>query len=487
MQWLRTLLSWRASTVDSPLRSRLFWVGLLYFAQGLPLGIFLDLLPVYFRQQGVDLRQIGALGLLGLAWTFKFLWAPAVDAWRHHRRWMQAANLLMALCMAALAGLDPSQPALWLVLGLFAVLSATNDIAIDGYTVEKVPRAELGLANGVRIALYRVGMLAAGVLLMLSERIGWAGTYLVAAGLLVLLALMCRAAPPEMPRVGLPPRLADVRALLSQPRVALAALALLLVLAWLVGRQMHWVSGRGEAALAVLATGLLLLAALQPARPAAGSVVAPFASLLARPYMLAVLAFALTFKLGDAAMGFMVKPFWVDAGFSAGEIGLISVNAGLLLSVVGGVLGGLATHRLGVFTALWSLGLLQALSNLGYVWVAHIGQSGDVSATVLYGASMAESFTGGLGTGAFLAFLMAVVDPRQAASEYALLSSLFALSRSLAGFASGFGAELMGYRDYFALTFLLCFPAYVLLPAVRRALAAAEFSGPSGAMPGVAR
>ncbi|WP_448506962.1 MFS transporter [Immundisolibacter sp.] len=461
-------------TAASPLRSRLFWVGILYFAQGLPLGIFLDLLPVYFRQHGVDLRQIGVLGLLGLAWTFKFLWAPAVDAWRHHRRWVQVANLLMALCMVALVGMDPGQPELWLVLGVFAVLSATNDIAIDGYTVEKVPRGELGLANGVRIALYRVGMLAAGGLLMLSGRIGWAGTYLAAAGLLVALALVCRAAPPEAPRVGARPRMADVRALASEPRAVYAGLAVLLVLAWLVGRQMGWVSGRGEAALAVLAIGLLLLAALQPARAGSTAMMAPFTSLLARPNMLAVLAFALTFKLGDAAMGFMVKPFWVDAGFGAGEIGLISVNAGLLLSVAGGVLGGMVVHRLGIFTALWSLGLLQAASNLGYVYAAQLEHMGEVSTAVLYGASMAESFTGGLGTGAFLAFLMAVVDTRQAASEYALLSSLFALSRSLAGFASGFGAALMGYRDYFMLTFFLCFPAYLLLPFVRRALRAAE-------------
>lgn len=458
----------------SPLRTRLFWVGLLYFAQGLPLGIFLDLLPVYFRQHGVDLRQIGVLGLLGLAWTLKFLWAPAVDAWRHHRRWMQVANLLMALCMVALVGMDPGQPELWLVLGVFAVLSATSDIAIDGYTVEKVPREELGLANGVRIALYRVGMLAAGGLLMLSDRIGWAGTYLAAAGLLAVLAMVCRMAPAEAPRRAPRPRMADMRRLLRQPRVMYAGVAVLLVLAWLVGRQMGWISGRGEAALATVAAGLLLLAALQPARAGSAALAAPFASLLARPYMLAVLAFALTFKLGDAAMGFMVKPFWVDAGFGASEIGLISVNVGLILSVAGGVLGGLVTHRLGIFTALWSLGLMQALSNLGYVYVANLEQAGDISTAALYGASMAESFTGGLGTGAFLAFLMAVVDSRQAASEYALLSSLFALSRSLAGFASGFGAELMGYRDYFLLTFFLCFPAYALLPAIRRALMAGD-------------
>ncbi|MFZ5493430.1 MAG: MFS transporter [Pseudomonadota bacterium] len=460
--------------MPSPLRSRLFWVGVLYFAQGLPLGIFLDLLPVYFRQQGVDLRQIGVLGLLGLAWTLKFLWAPAVDAWRGHRRWMQAANLIMAGCVLALAGLSPDQTALWLALGLFALASATNDIAIDGYTVEKVPRGELGLANGVRIALYRVGMLTAGALLMASDLIGWSSTFTAAAGALAVLALVCRAAPAEAPREASRPTLADIAALLRQRRVRYAGLALIALLAWLVGRQMQWLGGHGETALAAGALALFIIAARQPTRAVEAPAAAPFASLLARPHMLAVLLFALTFKLGDAAMGFMVKPFWVDAGFGASEIGLISVNVGLILSVAGGVLGGLVTHRFGVFTALWSLGLLQALSNLGYAYAAHLDITADVSTTVLYGASVAESFTGGLGTGAFLAFLMAVVDHRQAASEYALLSSLFALSRSLAGFASGFGAELMGYRDYFLLTFLLCFPAYALLPAVRRALSTVD-------------
>ena len=467
----------RADT-PSPLRQRLLWVGALYFAQGLPLGIFMDLLPVYFRQQGVDLRQIGALGLLGLAWTLKFLWAPAVDAWRGHRRWMLAANLVMAGCMLTLIGLEPDQPALWLALAVFALASATNDIAIDGYTVEKVPREELGLANGVRIALYRVGMLTAGALLMASDRIGWAGTFVAAAAVLALLALVCRAAPAEAARPAPRPRLTDLLPLLRQRRVVCAGLALAALLAWLVGRQMQWLGGLADTALAVTAGGLFAIAALQPAPAGTLPATAPFASLLARPYMLAVLAFALTFKLGDAAMGFMVKPFWVDAGFGASDIGLISVNVGLVLSVAGGMLGGVLTHRLGIFTALWSLGLLQALSNLGYVYAADLAATAPVPTGVLYAASMVESFTGGLGTGAFLAFLMAVVDTRQAASEYALLSSLFALSRSLAGFASGFGAELMGYRDYFLLTFALCFPAYALLPMVRRALQAAQQQAP---------
>ena len=185
---------------------------------------------------------------------------------------------------------------------------------------------------------------------------------------------------------------------------------------------------------------------------------------------------SLIFKLGDASMGFMVKPFWVDAQFTATEIGLVSVNIGLALSIAGGLAGGWYADRVGIFKALWVLGLFQALSNLGYAAAAAmipygaVGPPDDWHRAVLYSASAAESFTGGLGTAAFLAFLMAIVDKRHSATEYALLSSAFALSRSVAGWASGFGAEALGYGQYFLLTFFLSFPAYALLPWVRRML-----------------
>jgi PAT family beta-lactamase induction signal transducer AmpG len=173
----------------------------------------------------------------------------------------------------------------------------------------------------------------------------------------------------------------------------------------------------------------------------------------------------------------MVKPFWVDAGFSATEIGLVSVNIGLGLSIAGGIAGGWYTDRAGIFKALWVLGLFQALSNLGYAiaaWLIPYGAGVTPELwhrAILYTASAAESFTGGLGTAAFLAFLMAIVDKRHSATEYALLSSVFALSRSVAGWASGHGAEAMGYAPYFLLTFFLSFPAYALLPWAKRMLA----------------
>jgi PAT family beta-lactamase induction signal transducer AmpG len=199
--------------------------------------------------------------------------------------------------------------------------------------------------------------------------------------------------------------------------------------------------------------------------------------LLRRPAIGPVLLFILIFKLPDAAMGFMVKPFWVDHGFTAAEIGLVSVNIGLALSIAGGVVGGWITDRIGIFRGLWILGLAQAVSNLGYWIAASILPAAVPGAArafehqaLLYAASATESFTGGLGTAAFLAFLMAIVRKDRAATEYALLTSVFALSRSVSGWVGGLGAQSMGYAHWFLLTFFLAFPAYVLLPWVRRML-----------------
>ena len=146
-------------------RRKLFWVALLYFSEGLPLGVFYDIFPVYFRQQGVNLADIGLLSLLGLAWTVKFLWAPAIDWARRHRFWISGANAGMACVMWFFAGAGASAvfgPWVWVAIGAFTVLSATNDIATDGYTIELLDRREYGMANGFRIGFYRVGMIFAG-------------------------------------------------------------------------------------------------------------------------------------------------------------------------------------------------------------------------------------------------------------------------------------------------------------------------------------
>jgi MFS transporter, PAT family, beta-lactamase induction signal transducer AmpG len=490
---------------SSPLlRSKFFWVGVLYFAEGFPLGVFYEIFPVYFRQQGVELKSIGVLSLLGLAWTLKFLWAPAIDYWRHHRRWMAAADIAMGLVLIYFAMQAGFGPVTWLAIGVFTALSATNDIAIDGYTIEFLAKDELGLANGIRIGLYRVGMLASGFVLMASGWLGWHGAFLLAAGIFVALAAACLAAPREQALVSLrAPVGAELTALAHSP-FALAVLGgFALGVVWLADSAGGW-SQRVPGFWAYAALGALAVVAAvrlaghraragrapSSAAPAnglatttndeltRGPLFGALMELLRRPAIVPVLLFILIFKLPDAAMGFMVKPFWVDKGFTAAEIGLVSVNIGLALSIAGGVVGGWITDRIGIFRGLWILGLAQAFSNLGYWLAAGIipapvpgGSIAFEHKAILYAASATESFTGGLGTAAFLAFLMAIVRKDRAATEYALLTSVFALSRSVAGWVGGLGAQAMGYGPWFLLTFFLAFPAYLLLPWVRRMLA----------------
>jgi PAT family beta-lactamase induction signal transducer AmpG len=385
-----------------PLRDKLFWITVLYFAEGFPFGIVFDNLPVYFRIHGVSLTEIGLMSLLGAPWTLKVLWSPLVDRFGRWQQWIVACLLTMALILYLLPFLPAAEPGvlLWAMLLLFTFASATQDIAIDGYSIRLIDSGEEGIANGFRVSAARVALIASGGgLVVLSAWLGWTGAFHVGAGLLVVLAIFAWRTP------ELPPVRAEAAQNWFQP-------------------LLHWLT--------------------QPGAPM-------------------VFLFVLTFKLADASMGPMVKPFWVDRGLSVEEIGTVSTTLGAIATILGALLGGAVVTRWGIFRGLWTLGLLQALSNLGYAAAAGLG----AGRAGIYGASLCESFTGGLGTAAFLAFLMHICDKRRAATEYALLSALFGLTRSIAGAFSGWGAVQLGYAGYFALTFLLAFPAFALLPWVK--------------------
>ncbi|RJG04835.1 MFS transporter [Noviherbaspirillum cavernae] len=482
------------------LRSKLFWISLLYFSEGFPLGLFFDLFPVYFRQQGVELAKIGLLSLLGLSWTLKFLWAPLIDFTRRHRYWMAAADVGMGLVMIVCAREAGFGPWVWFAIGAFTALSATNDIAIDGYTIEQLDKRELGLANGFRIGFYRVGMLAAGVLLWFSDVFGWTATYGFAAILFFLIGAVSLMAPkePARPLRDAPSSLrGELSALAQQPLLIVALILFIAGLLWPVlgaldiawlkpFKSAWWFKGGAPVGLILLSAWLFTRGIRGQSETvsnaaASGPMFGAIVSLLNKKHALLLIGFILIFKLADSSIGFMIKPFWVDSGFTNTQIGLVSVNLGLGLSIAGGILGGWYTDRVGIFRALWVLGLWQALSNLGYVVAAfivpHAAQGTDIALAhqaLMYSASAIESFTGGLGTAAFLAFLMAIVDKSRATTEYAILSSIFAFSRSIAGWAGGIGAQELGYAYYFLLTFVLAFPAYALLPWIRSILATSE-------------
>ncbi len=373
-------------------RKKLFWVAILYFAEGFPFGLIIDAFPVYFRMHGVSLKEIGLFSLVGLPWTLKFLWAPALDLWGKRRNWMAACQALIAATLLLLISMPAGSvgPLFWGLLFALAIFSATQDIAIDAYTIELLDEKEMGAANGVRVTTYRIALIAAGGLFVaLAGLISWRAAFIGAALLLFVLAFLSSRAP-EGVRAPSPDRSAA-------------------------------------------------------ASPIIDAIWTPLKQFGSRPGFLFVALFILLFKVGDMALGPMVKPFWVDRNFTPVQIGIVPGTLGVASTIAGALLGGVLTSRWGIFRALWMLGIAQAVSNLFYAGAASLPPSD----AMMYLASVVESFCGGLGTAPFLAFLMSICDKKHAATQYALLSALFGLTRSVSGAFSGWRRRTWGMQPTF--------------------------------------
>ena len=384
------------------LRRKLTWIAVLYFAEGLPFGIAYDVWPVYFRVHGVSLTEIGLMSLLSLPWTWKMLWAPLVDRYGARQQWISACLLVLAVAALAIIPQDAGHPSwlLWGVLLAFTTASATQDIAIDAYAVDVSTPEETGAINGVRISAARIALLVGG------------------GGVIALAEI-----------TGWTPLW-----------IALAALFLVL-------------------SVVAFASPRVALDQKERRNP-----IRPVLAWLLRWEMLPVLVFVPLFKLGDSLLGRMVKPFWVDRGYSLTEIGLISVTLGVILTILGALAGGWFVKRYGILRALLWLGIAQALPHFGYAAVAAL----ELPRESIYAASMLESFAQGLGTSAFLSLLMNLCDREHAATQYALLSALFALTRDVGGAFSGLGVERLGYSTYFILTAVIAVPTLSMLPLIKK-------------------
>jgi PAT family beta-lactamase induction signal transducer AmpG len=302
-----------ASPTRIPRPARLLgWLGLLYLSSGLPNGLVTGTAPTLYAAAGVKLGKVGLLALAELPWILKVLWAPALDRVGSRRAWVLGCQVALAATFAAFAALpsDSVPPAAWAALVVAAIASATQDVAIDAYSIDAVPPALVGPANSVRATSYRLSALAAVSLLVgFSDDLGWSGVWTLAAAAFVALAV----ASPFAPRA---------------PR----------------------------------------------ARPAQSHPFAAFPRLFSRPGFAAVALFAVLFKVGDYAMARMVKPCLLDHGFTKKELGLQVTILEASALIAGAGVGGWLTRRWGVFRALWILGLFQAGSNLVYAYAADHGK-----------------------------------------------------------------------------------------------------------------
>ena len=366
-----------------------------------------DGVNLYLSSVKASLETIGLVGAVGLIWTLKFFWAPAVDAIGTYRAWIMGALVVLALSIASLGAVPPAGVAFSAVLIVLVIASATHDIAVDALAIRLTPRESLGTVNSVRVAAYRCAMLVGGTGLgFLGDLFGWSGAFL-AAGIVPLVIL---------------------------------------------GLVATWVP-RGD-------TGSSGSSGENPLRG--------LWRWLQQPQALLLLAVILLYRLGDNALTPMIRPYWALRGFTPTEIATVTSTLGMICTIAGAIAGGAFVTRFGVWRGLLVLGVVQMLSNLAYAFVAMT----DAGRPAMYGAAIIETFCGGLGTAAFLSFLMAICDRDNAATEYAMLSALFGLGRTIAFAFSGYVAHDLGFARYYWLTAALALPGLLLLLPVRGRLSA---------------
>jgi PAT family beta-lactamase induction signal transducer AmpG len=463
----------------------------LGFASGLPLALSSGTLQAWLTVEGIDIRTIGFFALAGLPYTFKFVWAPLLDRFEprilgRRRGWLLITQLLLAVACWAMATFDPKTQTL--ALGAVAVavafLSASQDIVFDAYRTDLLEAHERGAGAAVSVLGYRLAMLVSGglALIIADQWLGWPATFRLMGLLFVVMAGVTLLAPRTA---------RDDLRLTSDARREWAGFVAMLgagVVVWFVldrafgallpARPDRFAKLAADTAALLSAFGAALWAARRAGFP---SFVEPWDAFFARRHAVALLALIVLYKLGDAFAGSLSTAFLIrGAGFTATEVGAVNKALGLVATIVGALVGGALLARVSLYRALMWFGVLQAVSNFGY-WLIAVSEK---SYPLMTAAIAVENLCGGLGTAAFVAFLMALTDRRYTAAQYALLSALAAVGRVYVGPVAGVLVEAMGWPTFFLLTVVAALPGLVLLWLLRGTVSALDAPAPVADEPG---
>jgi PAT family beta-lactamase induction signal transducer AmpG len=392
---------------------------LLGFSSGLPLLLTYSTLSAWLAKEGISRSAIGLFALVGLPYSLKPLWAPLLDRLPpplrlgRRRGWAVVTQLALMAAVLALGALDPKQQigTMAALAVLVAFLSASQDMVLDAYRIESLGEAQQGPGAGAVQVGYRIAMLAAGAgTLLLADAFGWFVGYGVMAALMIVGIAVILVSPE--PAVVTPPSTHQAR------------------------------SGGGG-----------WRAELNQ------SVVRPFADLMQRPGWPAVLIFIVAYKLGEALAGVMATPLYISLGFTLTEIAAVSKFFGFFATIIGCLAGGVLVNRLGFLKALLVCGVLQSLGNLFYVLQVQGGHHVEYLALCV----AAENLTGGMAGTALVAYLSMLCNASYTATQYALLSALATLGRTLFASSGGFLADSLGWVPFFLLTTVVTVPSLLLL------------------------
>lgn len=385
---------------------RMFVIFLLGISSGLPLAITGSTLQAWMKSASVDLSVIGIFSLVGLPYTFKFLWSPLMDRYAipflgRRKGWAIISQLGVAIGIFCLSLVNPAESPWWVALWavVIAFMSASQDIVIDAYRREYLKEEELGLGSSLFVNGYRIGMMISGAFaLVLADQIPWNQVYLVLAAIMIV-AMVVMFFVPE-PKVDVPP-----------PKTLLEA------------------------------------------------VILPLSEYFKREGAWLFLAFILLYKIGDTMASAMTTPFILDIGFTKTEYGAIGKTIGLFSMLGGAFIGGALMLKLKMIPALVYFGILQMVSTAGFIVLANVGHSPITLAWVIG----FEAFTAGMGTSAFVAFMASLTNVRFTATQYALLSSLMGVPRVILSAPTGWMAKEMGWISFFTFCTLIAIPGLLLI------------------------
>ena len=399
-----------------------FFLG---FSAGIPLALSFGTLSYWLTEVGTSRGEIGLFTLLGLPYVLKPIWAPLMDGFRipilgrlfgRRRGWMLATQfaLMAAIAMAALS--DPSPGHLtYAALAALAIafFSASQDIVIDAYRVEILEDDQQGAGAGAYQIGYRLAMLASGAgTLIIADTMGWSIAYFTMSAAMLIGVLVVLFSPE--------PDFSSDEDEVADPRVdAFYAFADRIV-------GMYW---------------------------------GPLVEFFKRPGWLVILGFVLFYKFGDTLASMMTGPFYLDVGFTKTEIAFVAKAVGMGATIAGAIFGGMLVYARGIVFSLWVCGAFQLLSNFMFVILAMAGH--DV--WVLAATVGLENLAGGMGGAAFIAYLSSLCNVHYTAMQYALLSSLFNIGRTLFAAPSGYLADAVSWEMFFSLTVVAAVPGLVLL------------------------
>ena len=466
------------------------WVSSTYFAEGFPYSVVNNLVEILFKELGASLQVIGLTALFHLPWNLKFLWGPFLDQYETKRAWIVAVEVALTVVLVALAltvGASSSLGMISLCVAALAILSATHDIAIDGYYLEGLDERGQSQYVGYRAAAYRIaGLVVASPLLLLIGAVGWSTGLLAASAVLFLLTAYHAIFLPrvETRRASAASALAGatVRGVIVLAGVAVAVVTTLLLVRGGDDAAAPAPAGAGAPSapidtlfgisiagwislllLAALVTGLLSLDRIR--RRFAGSdspYATAFVDFLAQRRVGLVLLFIVSFRVGESFLVKMRWPFLHDVlGMSISTYAWANGTLGTIASFVATFLGGRLIARDGLRRWIWPFMLMQNALNLMFVGLAWLGSGAGQALTV--GVIAFDAFGSGLGTAVFMVYLMRCCAPEHRAAHMAIVTALMSVSFTLAGVGSGFLAAGMGFGPYFLFTFLVTIPGMILV------------------------